>query len=139
MTCPSTEAAASTRSDAVRPSVAVVICAYDERRWPVLEQAVAETVDQLRIGDEAVVVDGSDTLTPTQVAQRLGMSRTHLYKLLDRGEIMFHRVGRDRRIRVEDLRKFEAQRQMDRRELAERFAHQHQTAIAATDEIADLL
>ena len=93
----------------------------------------------VRDGDEAVVVDGSDTLTPTQVAQRLGMSRTHLYKLLDRGEIMFHRVGRDRRIRVEDLRKFEAQRQMDRRELAERFAHQHQTAIAATDEIADLL
>ncbi|MEI2820856.1 MAG: helix-turn-helix domain-containing protein [Marmoricola sp.] len=93
----------------------------------------------VRDGDRAVVVDGSDTLTPTQVAQRLGMSRTHLYKLLDRGEIMFHRVGRDRRIRVEDLRKFEAQRQMDRRELAERFAHQHQTAIAATDEIADLL
>lgn len=94
----------------------------------------------VRDGDEkTVVVDGSDTLTPTQVAQRLGMSRTHLYKLLDRGEIMFHRVGRDRRIRVEDLRKFEAQRQMDRRELAERFAHQHQTAIAATDEIADLL
>ena len=63
MTCPSTEAAASTRSDAVRPAVAVVICAYDERRWPVLEQAVAETVDQLRIGDEAVVViDHNPTL-----------------------------------------------------------------------------
>jgi excisionase family DNA binding protein len=67
------------------------------------------------------------------------MSRTHLYKLLDRGEIMFHRVGRDRRIRLRDLVAFEAQRDGDRLELAERFAHQHKTAAAATDEIADLL
>lgn len=67
------------------------------------------------------------------------MSRTHLYKLLDRGEIVFHRVGRDRRIRIYDLLEFEEQRQRDRRELAERFAHQRQTAAAASDEIADLL
>lgn len=93
----------------------------------------------VRDGDEVVVIDGSKTLTPSQAAERLGMSRTHLYKLLDRGEIVFHRVGRDRRIRVHDLLQFEDLRQRDRRELAERFAHQHQTAAAATDEIADLL
>ncbi|NYG55279.1 helix-turn-helix domain-containing protein [Nocardioides perillae] len=93
----------------------------------------------VREGDEVVVIDGSKTVTPSQAAERLGMSRTHLYKLLDRGEIVFHRVGRDRRIRVHDLLQFEEQRQRDRRELAERFAHQRQTAAAATDEIADLL
>ena len=93
----------------------------------------------VREGDEVVVIDGSQTLTPSQAAERLGMSRTHLYKLLDRGEIVFHRVGRDRRIRVHDLLQFEEQRQRDRRELAERFAHQRRTAAAATDEIADLL
>ena len=93
----------------------------------------------IRNGDEIVAVNGAETLTPIQVAERLGMSRTHLYKLLDRGEIMFDRVGRDRRIRLSDLLKFEAQRQRDRRELAERFAHQDQTAAAAIDEIADLL
>lgn len=93
----------------------------------------------VREGDEVIVIDGSQTLTPSQAAERLGMSRTHLYKLLDRGEIVFHRVGRDRRIRVHDLLRFEEQRQRDRRELAERFAHQRQTAAAATDEIADLL
>lgn len=93
----------------------------------------------VREGDEVIVIDGSQTLTPRQAAERLGMSRTHLYKLLDRGEIVFHRVGRDRRIRVHDLLRFEEQRQRDRRELAERFAHQRQTAAAATDEIADLL
>jgi excisionase family DNA binding protein len=93
----------------------------------------------VREGDEVVVIDGSQTVTPNQAAERLGMSRTHLYKLLDRGEIVFHRVGRDRRIRVHDLIEFEEQRQRDRRELAERFAHQRKTTSDATDEIAHLL
>ena len=93
----------------------------------------------VRAGDEVVIVDGDNTITPSQAAERLGMSRTHLYKLLDRGEIPFHRVGRDRRIRLSDLIEFEEQHQRDRRELAERFAHQRKTATAADDEIADLL
>jgi excisionase family DNA binding protein len=95
----------------------------------------------LRDGDKVIAVSDVDsaTLTPRQVAERLGMSRTHLYKLLDRGEILFHRVGRDRRIYLRDLISFEAQRQSDRRELAERFANQQQTAAAADDEIAALL
>ncbi|MGW6277990.1 helix-turn-helix domain-containing protein [Kribbella sp. NPDC055071] len=92
-----------------------------------------------READELIVSGDSGALTPNQAAERLGMSRTHLYKLLDRGEIAFHRVGRDRRIRPRDLLAFEAQRDHDRRELAERFAHQRETAVAATDEIADLL
>lgn len=92
-----------------------------------------------REDDELIVSGDSETVTPNQAADLLGMSRTHLYKLLDRGEIMFHRVGRDRRIRLRDLSAFEAQRDGDRRELAERFAHQRKTAAAATDEIADLL
>lgn len=106
---------------------------------PELRDVLMSLTRCIRNGDEIVAVNGAETLTPIQVAERLGMSRTHLYKLLDRGEIMFDRVGRDRRIRLSDLLKFEAQRQRDRRELAERFAHQDQTAAAAIDEIADLL
>ena len=93
----------------------------------------------MRAGDEVVIVDGDKTITPSQAAERLDMSRTHLYKLLDRGEILSHRVGRDRRIRSSDLIEFEKQHQRDRRELAERFAHHRKTAAAANDEIADLL
>ena len=83
--------------------------------------------------------DNADILTPNQVAERLGMSRSHLYKLLDRGELMSHRVGRDRRIRLADLIAFETQRDHDRRELAERFANQRQTRTGAINELADLL
>lgn len=93
----------------------------------------------VRDGAEITVVDEATVLTPNQAAERLGMSRTHLYKLLDRGEIASHRVGRDRRIRLSDLAEFEARRQHDRRELAERFAHQQKTRSDATDEVADLL
>jgi excisionase family DNA binding protein len=93
----------------------------------------------VREGADFAVLDSSAVLTPNEAAERLGMSRTHLYKLLDRGEIVFHRVGRDRRIRVRDLLDFEARRQRDRRELAERFAHQQQTRDGAVHEVAKLL
>lgn len=93
----------------------------------------------VRDGAEFAVIDGALVLTPNQAAERLGMSRTHLYKLLDRGEIVSHRVGRDRRIRLSDLIDFETQRQSDNRELAERFANQQKTRSAAIDELAELL
>jgi excisionase family DNA binding protein len=88
---------------------------------------------------EFAVIDGSAVLTPNQAADRLGMSRTHLYKLLDRGEIMSYRVGRDRRIQLNDLLAFESKRQRDRRELAERIATQQKTLGRAIDEVASRL
>lgn len=93
----------------------------------------------IRDGVDLAEIDANATITPAEAAQRLGMSRTHLYKLLDRGEIVSHRVGRDRRIRIPDLFAFEAQRQADRRELAERFANRDRTRAAVIDELADLL
>ncbi|MGP9539172.1 helix-turn-helix domain-containing protein [Brachybacterium sp. AOP43-C2-M15] len=93
----------------------------------------------LRDGDDVVAVDPQQALTPTEAAKRLGMSRTHLYKLLDNGTVAFHRVGRDRRILVSDLMRFVAARDAERRELAERFASQDRDRSDAIEEIADLL
>lgn len=93
----------------------------------------------LRDGTEIMACDPGAVLTPSQAAEKLGMSRTFLYTLMDRGELPHHRVGRDRRIRMSDIVAFEARRQASRRELAERFAHQQQTRDAVVDEIADLL
>lgn len=94
-----------------------------------------------RAGGEIALIDGSEalTFTPSQVAARLGVSRTHLYKLLDRGEIPSHRVGRDRRILLEDLAHYEEKRQSVRRELAERFASQDATRRGAIDELDELI
>lgn len=107
---------------------------------PELRDVLLSIARCVRDGDDVLVVDGNaPALTPSQAAKHLGMSRAHLYKLLDRGEIQFDRVGRDRRIRFQDLAAFEERRQRDRRELAERFAHQDETRAGAVDEIADLL
>ncbi|WP_342371856.1 helix-turn-helix domain-containing protein [Propioniciclava soli] len=105
---------------------------------PELRDVLLSLSPFINAGASLLVDDGTD-MSPAQVAQHLGMSRTHLYKLLDRGEIVSHRVGRDRRIRLGDVLAFEQQRQQDRRELAERFARQRQTRQDAVDEVADLL
>ena len=93
----------------------------------------------VRDGAEIAAFDPTATFTPSEAAERLGMSRTHLYKLLDRGEITFDRVGRDRRVPALALFEFERRRQQERRELAERFAREQPTRDAAIDELADLL
>jgi len=93
----------------------------------------------VREGAKIAVIDHNEIVTPNEAAKRLGMSRTHFYKLLDRGEIPFDRVGRDRRIRVHDLLDFEARRERDRSELAQRFASQQKTRDGAIDEVADLV
>lgn len=106
---------------------------------PELQDVLRSLGPWFREGGEISVDSPHSTLTPSQVASRLGMSRSHLYKLLDSGEIVSHRVGRDRRIQARDVVEFEARRERDRRELAERFAHQQETRHGAIDEIADLL
>lgn len=90
--------------------------------------------------DEDIFAVGKDvSVTPNQAAKKLGMSRTHLYKLLDHGDIDFYSVGRDRRIWMRDLLEFEKQCDSGRRELMERFARQGETAAGADQEIARLL
>lgn len=106
---------------------------------PELQDVLTSLAASLREGDDVVAFEVDETLTPNQAAQRLGMSRTHLYKLLDDGTIASHRVGRDRRIAARDLLTFSAQRDADRRELAERFASQGRTRAGAIGDVADLL
>ena len=106
------------------------------RSWRAARPVASLTRKTLDGADLALIEETSE-YTPAQAATQLGMSRTHLYKLLDRGEIPSHRVGRDRRIRREDLMQFEADRQRDRRELAERFAHRDRTRTSLVDELAN--
>lgn len=104
-----------------------------------LRDVLSSLAASLREGDDVIALDPQKTLTPAQAAKRLAMSRTHLYKLLDNGTIAFHRVGRDRRILIRDLMHFAAQRDAERRDLAERFANQDRHRSEAIEELADLL
>ncbi|MEV6852030.1 excisionase family DNA-binding protein [Actinoplanes sp. NPDC051411] len=106
---------------------------------PEMLDVIRALTESIRAGAEITAFEPTATLTPSEAADRLGMSRAHLYKLLDRGEVAFDRVGRDRRIPFTEVIKFEERRQRDRRELAERFARQQQSRAAAIDELSDLL
>ena len=73
---------------------------------PEMRDLLQSVIDCVRAGDDLAAVSPLTVLRPGQAAERLGMSRTHLYKLLDQGEIVSHRVGRDRRILLRDLIEF---------------------------------
>lgn len=72
-----------------------------------LGKALDAMSDGLRNGVGVTVARDDDQLTPSRAAAILGISRTHLYKILDAGLLPFRIVGeRDRRISMVDLRDY---------------------------------
>ena len=61
----------------------------------------------IRRGVGVTIASDDDVLTPSRTAGLLGISRTHLYKILDAGLLPFHIVGeRDRRMFMGDVREY---------------------------------
>lgn len=86
----------------------------------------------LRGGQDTFVVTEDGTFTPSEAAKVLGMSRTHLYKILDSGALPHHVVGaRDRRIAATDLVAYRARMHEAQKRMAE--------AAARTDDLDDLV
>lgn len=106
---------------------------------PQVRELLTDLSASLRRGDDIIRTQKNESLTTSEAAKFLGMSRTHLYKLMDKDEIPSFSVGRHRRIYMRDILEFENQRHRDRTELAERFAQGHQGSATADGEIADLL
>lgn len=76
---------------------------------------------------KGVTASSTDALVSSEVAAKhLGMSRPHLYKLLDDGTIPFTRVGTHRRVAIADLIVYLARRAEARAHLAESFANAEQ-------------
>jgi len=66
-------------------------------------RALAFVVRGMAAGQTMTLMPTGKQLTTQQAAEMLHMSRPHLIKLLDRGEIPFERVGTHRRLMVEDV------------------------------------
>ena len=90
-------------------------------------------VSGLARGVDVTVFESDAELTPNEAADLLHMSRPHLLKFLDGGELDFHRVGTHRRIRMSDLMDF-----IDRRERAKAaIAHALGNTAAINNQLRD--
>ncbi|WP_460530397.1 helix-turn-helix domain-containing protein [Humibacter ginsengiterrae] len=99
-------------------------------------EAIAALSDTLRSGRDVILAGADDTVTTSQAAKVLGISRAHLYKVLDSGALAYTIVGaRDRRISMADLTDFVARTEELRRATARAVAQPGQTRALAIDEI----
>jgi excisionase family DNA binding protein len=81
--------------------------------------ALKLVVDAMAMGITITLVPHGKELTTQQAADMLHISRPYLIdKLLEGGEIPFHRVGRDRRLRIEDVLDYRERRAAQRRDAA---------------------
>ena len=71
-------------------------------------------IEAMADGRSITLVPHDKELTSQEAADILHVSRPHLIKLLDRGDLPFHRVGAHRRIRIEDVLAYRDRRDAER-------------------------
>ncbi len=78
-------------------------------------RALRQAVQTLAEGEAIAVAPIPRELTTQQAADLLNISRPHLIKLLEQGEIPFHKTGTHRRIRFGELNEYRMQQERARR------------------------
>lgn len=94
---------------------------------PVYELLV-KVASAMREGKVITLVPETQELTTQAAANLLGVSRPHVVKLIEEGQLPCHKVGAHRRIRMKDLLAFQRLRDRDRREALDELARRAQEA-----------
>lgn len=115
--------------------IAVLESAFHQLPDGALRTTLENLSVALRGGQDTFVVSEKEDLTPSEAAKLLGVSRTHLYKILDSGALAHHIVGaRDRRIAAADLIAYRARMLAMQKRHAEDLAHADDLDDLALDE-----
>jgi len=100
------------------------LCSPDGQQFEIpssIYRVLVAAVAAMAQGNAVAIVPVHRELTTQQAAELLGVSRRHLVKLIDAGEIPHHKTGSHRRIYFEDLVRYrdlrDAQRSAALREL----------------------
>ncbi|MEM8672590.1 MAG: helix-turn-helix domain-containing protein [Cyanobacteria bacterium P01_G01_bin.67] len=89
-------------------------------------QLLIDILSQMAQGNAVTLIPVHAELTTQEAADLLNVSRPYLVKLLESQQIPFHKVGRHRRIRFEDLMNYKNQIDHDRMQALEELAAQAQ-------------
>jgi len=87
---------------------------------------LVEILAELAAGNAVQVVPVHAELTTQEAADMLNVSRPHLIKLLESGELPFHKTGKHRRVRFADLMTYKTQRSLDSEQAMAELAEQAQ-------------
>ena len=91
-----------------------------------LAVAFFEVLTEVAQGHSVSVGVGEEELTTSEAAELLGVSRPHLVKLLEEGEIPFRKVGTHRRVRREDVLEYKQRQRKEAEEAMQNLADQAQ-------------
>jgi excisionase family DNA binding protein len=94
-----------------------LVSPQDESRQlpPSVMDGLSAVVVILSKHDGAAVLPLATDLTTQEAADLLGVSRPHLIRLLEQGELPYHLVGKHRRIRAEDVIAYRRAQEQERR------------------------
>ncbi|MFD1674579.1 helix-turn-helix domain-containing protein [Alicyclobacillus fodiniaquatilis] len=81
-----------------------------------LYRVLVDAAHQLAKGNTVGVLHYEQDITTQQAADLLQVSRPHVVKILEAGDIPYHMVGSHRRIRLSDLLEYKKNRDAMRRE-----------------------
>lgn len=76
----------------------------------------------MQMGRAIVLIPESQQLTTQRAADLLGVSRPYLIKLLEAGELPYHKTGSHRRVYLKDLVAYQKRRDLERKAALDRIA-----------------
>jgi len=93
---------------------------------PSVARALVDVLAEMAEGRTVSVASSDEELTTREAAELLNVSRPHLVKLLEEGEIPFHKVGTHRRVYREDVLEYKAHRREEAEEAMQNLTDQAQ-------------